>query len=130
MNLKEYWKDFWPMDVVTQIPKETLSTTEKFTLLLLLQYRRLPEVFVSALTIAHKGSMSLSTVERAFRKFAKLQLMTVKKVRHGSSYLYLKSLNRERIESLIPRSRRVRKNDESRASKFSLDLSAIESAAA
>lgn len=93
-------KKFFAVTVVRQISREILSATEKLTLILLLEYRSCKSVFVSASKIAEEGSMSVSTVERAFRKFQHIGIMKVERTRKGHAYRYLKIFDLERIKLL------------------------------
>ena len=93
-------KKFYPIASVRRIPATVLSSTEKLTLILLLDYLNCKEIFVSASRIAQDASLSIATVERSFRKFKRLKLMTTRKIRRGTTYLHVKSFDLELIKLL------------------------------
>lgn len=84
---------FYPIKAVRKIPRDVLSGTEKLALILLLDYLNCKEVYVSAARIADEASLSVPTVERAFRKFKQLKIMKARKIRRGTVFLYLKTFD-------------------------------------
>ncbi len=91
---------FYPVDVVRKIPSRVLSATEKLTLILLLDYLNCKEIYVSAERIASEASLSVPTVERAFRKFKRMKIMSTQRTRRGATFLYLKTFNIAFIRAL------------------------------
>lgn len=91
---------FFPIDAVRKISPEVLSSTEKLTLILLLDYLNCREIYVSASKIAEQASLSVPTVERAFRKFKQLNIMSTKKVRRGGAFIHLKRFDLNAISCL------------------------------
>lgn len=91
---------FYPIEAVRKIPRDVLSGTEKLTLILLLDYLNCKEVYVSAARIANEASLSVPTVERAFRKFKQLKIMKARKIRRGTVFLYLKTFDLTIIRQL------------------------------
>jgi hypothetical protein len=84
---------FYPIEAIRKIPREVLTGTEKLTLILLLDYLNCKEVYVSAARIANEASLSVPTVERAFRKFKQLKIMKTRKIRRGTVFLHLKTFD-------------------------------------
>ena len=91
---------FYPIEAIRKIPRDVLSGTEKLTLILLLDYLNCKEVYVSASRIANEASLSVPTVERAFRKFKQLKIMKTRKIRRGTVFLHLKTFDLTVIRGL------------------------------
>lgn len=90
----------FPLSTVKSISKNDLTANEKWVLSLLMDWQESCEVFISAATLAEQASLGEATIKRVFKSLSEKEILTLKRVRRGQKFIYIKELDFDKIKSL------------------------------